>query len=164
MSLPFRHDSESGKVLRSWWDELQDKNKGSRAELRRCQTPAKVSFVRAYHTLFYDLQEYGYTPGSKLSAIAALAAHVKDVRGDKPFAQQMAAPKVDGGTAPQLSELRFRRLLQYESIDELFPPLRRAVHLLGGNINLYSLANSVYRWGDRERRQWAYAYYGDLKS
>ncbi len=86
------------------------------------------------------------------------------MRGDKPFAQQMAAPKLDGGTAPQLSELRFRRLLQYERINDLFPALRRVVYLLGGNINLYSLANSVYFWGDRQRQEWAYAYYGDLKS
>jgi CRISPR system Cascade subunit CasB len=159
----FRHDTEPGKVLYTWWAELED-NKGDRADLRRCREPVEAVFVPAYHDLYRDLRPHGHADNTKLPAVAALAAHVRQVRGDKPFAHQMAAPKVEGSTAPQLSELRFRRLLQCETLDELFPALRRVVHLLGGNVNLYSMANSVYYWGDRERRQWAYAYYGDLKS
>jgi CRISPR system Cascade subunit CasB len=159
----FRHDTEPGKMLHAWWAGLE-KNKGDRAHLRRCQEPIEALFVPAYHDLYRDLRPHGHANNFKLPAVAALAAHVRQVRGDKPFAHQMAAPKAEGNTAPQLSELRFRRLLQCETLDELFPALRRVVHLLDGNVNLYSLANSVYYWGDRERRQWAYAYYSDLKS
>ncbi len=159
----FRHDTEPGRVLHTWWADLED-NKGDRARLRRCREPLEALFVSVYHDLYRELRQHGHADHVKLPAVAALAAHVRTVRGDKPLAHQMAAPKVEDSTTPQLSELRFRRLLQCETLDELFPALRRVVHLLNGSLNLYSLANSVYRWDDRERRQWAYAYYSDLKS
>ncbi|WP_089941174.1 type I-E CRISPR-associated protein Cse2/CasB [Candidatus Entotheonella palauensis] len=159
----FHPNTEYGKELYSWWTELQEDNKGGRAELRRCREPVEALRVSAYHDLHRNLRQHGYTDKVKLLAIAALTAHVKQVRGDKRLAQQMAASKVEGGTTPQLSELRFRRLLQHENLDELFPALRRVVNLLNGHVNLYSLASSVYCWGDRERRQWAYDYYGELQ-
>jgi CRISPR system Cascade subunit CasB len=164
MALQFRADTEPGKVLYRWRTELEE-NKGYRAALRRCREPLEALFVPAYHDLYHDLlRQDGCVDSVKLPAIAALAAHVTQVRGEKQFAQQMAAPKVQSGTTPQVSELRFRRLLQCETVDELFPALRRVVHLLDGSVNLYNLANSVYWWGDQKRREWAYAYYGDLQS
>ncbi len=160
----FREGTENGKILHRWWSELQaPENRGRRAELRRCRAPFDALFAPAYHDLHRRLGQRGDPDTVTLPAIAALAAHVQHMRGDKRFAQQMAASKSEGGTSPRLSELRFRRLLQYERIDELFPALRRVVRLLDGSVNLYSLANSVYWWGDRERRQWAYDYYGDLQ-
>jgi len=171
MALQFRADTEPGKVLYRWLAEFDEdekgkqSKKGDRAALRRCHEPLEALFVPAYHDLYHELlRQDDYVDSVKLPAIAALTAHVKQVRGDKQFAQQMAAPKAQGGNAPQVSELRFRRLLQCETVDELFPALRRVVHLLDGSVNLYNLANSVYWWGDQKRREWAYAYYGDLQA
>jgi len=171
MALQFCADTEPGKILYRWLAQFDEdekgkqSKKGDRAALRRCHEPLEALFVPAYHDLYHDLlRQDDYVDRIKLPAIAALAAHVKQVRGEKKFAQQMATPKVQGGTTPQVSELRFRRLLQCEIVDELFPALRRVVQLLDGSVNLYSLANSIYWWGDRQRREWAYAYYGDLQS
>lgn len=161
MSLQFR-DEEPRSVLYTWWTELED-NKGDRAALRRCREPREALFVPVYHQLYRRLHHNNGISLRRLSAIAALASHVKQVT-TQDLATQMASPKAPGSTAPSVSELRFRRVLQCESVEELFPALRRIISLLEGKVNLYNLADSVYWWGDRVRRDWAYAYYGALKS
>jgi len=162
MSLQFRPDTEAGKVLRTWWEGLED-NKGGRAELRRCYKTSEVLFVPAYHELFIKLRQHGSLSRECLPAVAGLLAHVKTFAAGKNLAQQMVSPKA-GGSQPSLSEIRFRRLLQCQSQEELFPELRRALYLLDGAVNIYSLAKSVYYWKDEKTRQdWAYAYYGALQ-
>jgi CRISPR system Cascade subunit CasB len=157
----FKPDTEINNVLREWWKSLEN-NKGDRAALRRCHQTAQVLFVPAYHELCVKLRQHGRLKAEQLPAVAGLLAHVKkDI--DKELPKQMATPKTAGGE-PVLSELRFRRLLQCQSQEELFPALRRVVRLLDGNVNLYSLAESVYwwghaDWGERVRQHWAYAYY-----
>jgi CRISPR system Cascade subunit CasB len=162
MPLQFRPDSEAGSVLHSWWVRLED-NKGDRAALRRCQEPLEALFVPAYHQLYHALRPYDGSSDLRLPAIAALLAHVKHILPGPDFATQMAAPKLTGGEAPRLSELRFRRVLQCQTINELFPALRRVIALLDDSVNIYSLADNLYWWGDRVRRDWAYAYYGALR-
>jgi CRISPR system Cascade subunit CasB len=73
------------------------------------------------------------------------------------LAEQMATGKTDGSA--RVSGLRFRRLLKVKEADGLFSALGRVVALLGGAVNLQSLANSVYFWNDRTRKQWAFEYY-----
>ena len=162
MPLQFRQDNKVRSVLHEWWAHLED-NKGDRAALRRCQEPLEALFVPAYHRLYHELRQHDGSSDLRLPAIAALLAHVKSEVTDKEFASQMATPKLTGGETPRLSELRFRRLLQCQTVNELFPALRRVVYVLDGSVNLYSLADSVYWWGEKVRRDWAYAYYGSLK-
>jgi CRISPR system Cascade subunit CasB len=162
MSLQFKPETDAGKVLHNWWSELEE-NKGDRAALRRCGESVAVVFVPAYHDLYEELKRCGQTNESRLPAVAGLLAHVKSLLPGRILAEQMANPKGPGSTAPTVSELRFRRLLQCQTPEELFPALRRVVSLLNEQVNIYSLADSVYWWGDAMRRRWAYAYYGALK-
>ena len=162
MPLQFRSDNETGRVLYTWWTSLED-NKGDRAALRRCRLPLEALFIPAYHHLHRDLTRHDSINDRRLPAVAALLAHVKEERIENEFAVQMAAPR-SGGDTPRLSELRFRRLLQCQTLDDLFPALRRVVHLLDGHVDIYSLADSVYWWGENMRRRLAYAYYGALRS
>lgn len=161
MSLQF-DKAPAREVLHEWWTGLEN-DKGDRAALRRCREPLEALFIPAYHRLYLELcnklDKTDRPDRNKLPEVAALLAHVRSPVIEKSFAAQMATPR-QGGSEPRLSELRFRRLLQYPTREELFPALRRVVRLLDGNVNPYSLANDLYWWGDRVKREWAYQYYG----
>ncbi len=75
---------------------------------------------------------------------AALAAHIKFIDEQKSFAAQLGQKK--GGDTPVMSKLRFSHLLAVKTPDELLRQLRRAVKLLDGSVNLFSLADDIFCW------------------
>lgn len=154
--LKFEHDSPETQALSKWWLALND-NRGDRAELRRCSTLAEVAFTPAYHRLRLDLMKFGAVNANSLALVAGLAARVKNSIGGNTLAEQMATGKSDGSA--RVSGLRFRRLLKLKEREELFTAMGRVISLLGGAVNLQSLADSVYYWNDRTRKQWAFEYY-----
>ena len=155
----FQAGDDSAAILRAWWEGLE-RDRGERALLRRASTPTELVFSPAYHRLLSLLQQRGYMVNREaLAAVAGLASHVKgDAGTDKRLAQQMASPK-PGGSGAKVSGLRFRRLLAVIQRDELYPFLIRVIRLLGGKVNLLALANAVYWWNEKTRKQWAYDYY-----
>ena len=62
------------------------------------------------------------------------------------------------GNPPVVSELRFRRLIQRDRAD-LYVSMIRVLRMLGNKANLHDVANSVYYWGDKVKRDWAFAYF-----
>ncbi len=54
--IRFYPGSDAGRILRKWHASLSD-NRGDRAALRKCATPANVVFVPAYHALFHDIAD-----------------------------------------------------------------------------------------------------------
>ncbi len=152
-----KRDDESYSILVKWWQELEN-DRGSRASLRRAKNSTEVVFSPTYHRLLNQLQQKDYTVYREALAVAAgLASHVKDVALDKNLAQQMAA-STDGDRA-RVSGLRFRRLLAINQREELYPVMIRVIRLLKGEVNLVSLAHSVYWWNEKIHREWAYDYY-----
>lgn len=147
----FDPDYESGKILFQWWKELEDR-RGDRAQLRRTRDPAEVVFVPAYHYLYHQLR---LADKEALACVAGLCAHVKDNDSGQTFAEQMA----DGNDKAKVSGLRFRRLLRIDDRDELYNAMRRMIQMLGGVVNIYSLAQTVYWWNQRTKKQLAYEYY-----
>jgi CRISPR system Cascade subunit CasB len=160
--LQFGKDSPESQALTAWWRKL-DVNRGDRAELRRCGTPAEVVFTPAYHRLRHDVIRFGAVRDDNLATIAGLAARVKSNAVESTIAEQMASGKGDSSKA-RVSGLRFRRLLKVKDQEELFLALGRVIALLGGSINLQSMAQSVYFWNDRTRKQWAFDYYSKAPS
>ncbi len=154
--LKLEHDSPETQALARWWLALND-NRGDRAELRRCSTLAEVAFTPAYHRLRLDLMKFGAVNADALALVAGLAARVKSNLAGNTLAEQMATGKSDGSA--RVSGLRFRRLLKIKEREELFTTMGRVIALLGGAVNLQSLANSAYYWTDRTRKQWAFEYY-----
>ena len=72
----------------------------------------------------------------------------------------MAEGKGQGSdTKAKVSGLRFRRLLRIDDRDELYNAMRRMIQMLGGVVNIYSLAHAVYWWNQRTKKQLAYEYY-----
>lgn len=160
--LSFKKNSPEVQKLLEWWDDLDKKYRGERAVLRRCSTPAEVVFSPAYHRLRKTLMNVGRFDDKfddRLSLIVGLSARVKTNAGGSNIAEQMATGKPDGSA--RVSGLRFRRLLKVKDIEKLFISLSRTIALLGDAINLQSLAQSVYFWNDRTRKDWAFDYYSN---
>jgi CRISPR system Cascade subunit CasB len=155
--LRFDKDSPEYGVLIEWWKGL-DADRGNRAALRRCNNVTEVAFAPSFHALNRSLMQHGHVDSESLAVVAALAAHVKEHDARMSLAEQMATPKAAGGSSA-VSDLRFRRLLRIQDRDELLPALLRVMRLLGGNLNLQGLAESVYGWNDYIRKKWAFDYY-----
>jgi CRISPR system Cascade subunit CasB len=162
-------DHQSVALLTTWWQQLEH-DKGERAALRRAASLTEVMLSPAYMRLLRTLRGGDYAisnhnlPLAKIAAIAGLAARIK-----KPtsvgLATSMGTPK-PGGSSPTLSELRLRRILACDDIEELYTLLRRALALLDDRANLADLAATVWNWSRLDekhpydpRRRLAYDYY-----
>lgn len=156
-------------LLVAWWQQLEH-DKGERAALRRAASLTEVMLSPAYMRLLRSLRGSGYAISNhnlqlaKIAAISGLAARIKEQTNDG-LAKHMGTPK-PGGTTPAFSELRLRRILACDDIEELYTLLRRALALLGDQANLADLAATIWNWSpldDRRphdpRRQLAYDYY-----
>ena len=69
-----------------------------------------------------------------------------------------------GESRPDLSEARFRRLLQTEDGEAKVSAFVRLIAILGGTINIPALTNDFLLWnhpdlGDAVRERWAFHYY-----
>ena len=169
--FPFPNDPQDASytILLDWWTALEA-DKGERAELKRAENPLRVAFSPAYHDLLHRLQEAGYRLGTggreRLAVLAGLAAHVKQhTDNGRSLATQMGSPK-PGSDKATVSELRFRRILATDDLDDLYTQLRRAISLLDGTANLIDLARVLFRWRPiaeqnpyDPRKNWAYDYY-----
>jgi CRISPR system Cascade subunit CasB len=160
-------DHPSYVILQDWWQALEN-DRGGRAALRRAATLTEVMLCPAFHRLLNDLRQAGYAvPESrypKLAAIAGLAARVR-AETDDGLAKRMGTPK-SGGDKAAVSELRMRRLLACDDLEELYTLLRRALSLLDDRANLTDLAAVVWHWTPMDekrandpRRRMAYDYY-----
>lgn len=162
-------DHQSVALLVDWWQQLEH-DKGERATLRRAASLTEVMLSPSFMRLLRALRNQGYAIGngniqlSKIAALAGLAARVK-TQTDVGLAAHMGTPK-PGGSTPAFSELRLRRILACDDIEELYTLLRRALALLGDQANLADLAATIWNWAPLDdkrpydpRRRLAYDYY-----
>ena len=159
MNPDFSPNSALIRELTRWWEEDLQKNRGARAELRRCASVDEVAMTAVFARLCHSLRghfegEHGWQ--DRLAAIAGLLAHLRSLEPGKTLPERMAERKAGG--SPAVSELRFRRLLQ-RNRSELYPSLVRVLHMLGYSADLSDLAEALYYWGDRIKKKWAYAYF-----
>lgn len=154
--LSFKKDSPEVQVLIRWWEGM-DKDRGERAVLRRSATLSEVVFSPTYHRLRRALMNISRFDDDRLSLVVGLSARVRANADGFGIAEQMATGKPDGSA--RVSGLRFRRLLKVNNREELFNAMTRIIALLGGAVNLQSLAQSVYFWNDKTRKDLAFEYY-----
>lgn len=140
-------EDESFGVLKDWWRDLEN-DKGERAALRRAASLTEVMLSPAFHRLLNRLRQAGYAVPEgrfpKLAAIAGLAARLKDAEGG-PLGGDMGTPK-PGGTKARVAELRLRRLLACNDLEELYTLLRRVLALLDDRARLADLATTIWHW------------------
>jgi CRISPR system Cascade subunit CasB len=153
MSKHIQDEQTLEHQLVTWWSGLSDR-RGERAELRRAKSVAEVIMTPSFQKLCTKLVEQLPSDFNKesVAAIVGLLSHVEE-RTDKKLASQMAE-----GNPPVVSELRFRRLLQRDR-DELYVAMIRIIRMLKKQANPYDLINSVYYWGDKRKKRWAYTYF-----
>jgi CRISPR system Cascade subunit CasB len=158
MYLSFTDPETKDELLR-WWKAL-DISRGDRAELRRCHSPLNVAFTPTYHRLMGALAKYGPVKEDDLAIVAGVLSHVKTYNPGS-FPVQMASPSSADGKKAKVSGLRFRRLLKIDGDDpdKLYGSMIRVVHLLGDDVDIPSLANGIYWWNERTKKDWAFAYY-----
>ena len=160
------HDTQEEKrklfnaTVTEWWREMQQdgqpNRRGELAELRRCKTLAEVLLAPRFQVLRWKLHKAGYGYAPSIAAVAGILARVKQTT-DLTFPAWLA-----GGGEPRLSELRFRRLIGYKTLDEAFPALVRVLAVADNTAPIASLANDIYHWNDQTRQRWTFAYYDAL--
>jgi CRISPR system Cascade subunit CasB len=167
MKRSFSHANHElrGKALCEWHESLEN-DRGSRARLRRAASPDEVIFEPSFHQLLTKLRPVLRVDDPRvrrdLAALAGLAARVREHTGGIALARQMGTSGARrSSSGPAVSEQRFRRLLTTASLDARYAQLSRVIHLLGGKVDLLSLADAVCDWdADPDlRQQWAYDYY-----
>jgi len=163
----FDPESGLGQALTLWWERLQGKGEfegqvqtADRAELSRAKTIADVMLLPSFQHAcvrfkpFFKAEDWEKSI-ERLALIAALLARVRDMT-DQSVPLQMASPQK--GEKPVVSELRFRRLIQRDR-DELYGAMIRVLQKLGRTANIHQLANDMYYWGDKVKRDWAFTYF-----
>jgi len=151
------------RTIIAWQKELEEE-RGDRAELRRCRSPAEVAFVPAFYRLKMDMPQ-NLDP-ERLAAVAGILSHVEippKVDGRVTIAELFARPD-EGRSAPRISDPRFRRLLRVADDDyaELYPMLTRIIRQIKRKVPeqaIPSLVWGVYKWDQTTKRRWAEAYY-----
>ena len=149
----FDADQPSGEILKNCWEDVQQQ-RGARAQLCRAKSVDEIVLLPVFQRYCLWFRPYFQREENweyRLAAVIGLLAHVRTTTGE-PLARQMA------GNPPAVSELRFRRLLQKDRRD-LFVALIRILRMLDHRANLHDLADGVYYWGNRIKRDWAFAYF-----
>lgn len=155
--VSFHPEAALGHLLLRWWQGLES-DKGGRAELRRAHDLTAVALTSAYQRFYRQALNSGWPEDAapwqneRLAAIVALLAHVKSNDGRK------LAEIMSEGERPPFSVLRFRRLLEAPTLDDVFLSLRRALPIIGHQANVHQIANDLLHWGDKTKKEWAYAY------
>jgi len=156
-STSFSSDTVQG-ILYQWWEGLNE-NRGDRAELRRCRSVDGVLLTEGYHRLRVQLARTGlpFNEG-QLGTVAGVLAYVEE---DAPGLEELGAHMAGGAREEDalVSGLRFRRLLQRESREDLYRPMIRTVRLLGRRVNVGALARDLFYWGTSVRKRWARTYW-----
>jgi len=161
-------DQTSYALLRGWRENLES-DRGERAALRRAGTLTEVMLSPAFHRLLHGLRRGGFQIPvqryPRLAAIAGLAARLRGTEGAA-LGVQCGSPRKSADKKPGVSELRMRRLLACDDLEELYTLLRRVLALLDNQASLTDLAAFVWNWRKLDekypfdpRRQLALDYY-----
>lgn len=147
-----------------WWklchsDSSLSSFKADLAALRRCHSVSEVMFVPAFHRLVsMSNTELNDMKTLHSLAVAAWVLSWVDEKQDVKFAEQIA--KND----PPVRSIRFRRLLECSSHDELGMQLIRMVRLMKNTANVSDLSQGILSWmsGTWVQERWASTYYANM--
>lgn len=154
-----------GDLARQWWRGLQpapDRGRpGDRAALARLRR-ADVGSAMMDEAALGLFRIFGWRSPSRLPRIATLACVLAHVRTDieNSFGSAIGRDSIDDKDSAVLSVVRFQRLLNADTEEEIERGFRRAVALLGGEANVADLARIILFFDDEEtRRRLAFDYF-----
>ena len=149
-----------GSVAEAWWKGLESRT-GARARLKRSGSILELALEPETHVLKRQLFA---VPDLKASIeIVALVAGVLTWIDDR----SSLSPGVQlGKLADKQSSIepRFLRLLKEDrnSGDDLLTQWRRILALLKGSANPGALAETLFYWGDSQKKQLATEFYENV--
>jgi CRISPR system Cascade subunit CasB len=140
-----------------WWQDL-DKNPGGRAMLRRSKNMNQVAMLPIYYSLLNDIRKVDpdFKNTFALPLVAGVLSRVKVHFPDKKNAAVMG---FEENGKKKVKDLRFRKLLRTEDLDDLYLLMIRLIHLMDDRANVYDLIRSLLNWREWTRRKWAEDYY-----
>lgn len=155
------------EIAARWWRELNPKDpkdqppfaRAALAQLRRCTSPAQAATISEALDLARRLGTASAQQARLEPALltAMVLAHVREDDPKASAARQLGRAGSDERAA--MSPLRFARLLSGETTAEKLIAFRRAVALLGGKVNVSSLAAASMNWSEKTRIAWAFDYH-----
>jgi CRISPR system Cascade subunit CasB len=155
------------KIAAQWWRELNPENqkdqlpnaRAALARLRRCTSLAQAATIPEALDLARRLGVVStqQTLLERALLTAMVLAHVRDDDPKASAARQLGRASAEARAV--VSPLRFARLLSAESTAEQLIAFRRAVALLGGTVNVASLAEASMNWSEKTRIAWAFDYH-----
>ncbi len=145
-----------------WWRELATAEFGRRdraavARLRRAasaleaaEEPATIDLVRRLGGGIESLE--------RVAVCAGVLAHVRD-DDTAPAARRVGSPRSGSNARAPMSSLRFRRLIQADTADDMLVQFRRLVALADRKANVADLAAALLDWSDLRKRDWIFRYH-----
>ena len=139
------------QVIQDWYHWLhQDKQKGVRAQLKRCASLDEVIIERGFLRLNQALPRLNQYNLMGVALVAGVLAITKTI--DSATLITLLGKAKEGSDTPVFSELRFQRLLASDNEEQLFKNMRRAVIQAGEKSNPLALADCLLHW-QREHQQ-----------
>lgn len=160
---------DAGLHALTWWRALQPNpdanrpgNRAALAKLRRCATVAQAMLEPSALLLFQAVKA---TAAGDLPAVGLAAAVLARVREDAPspsVARLVGPGSIETPETALLKPLRFRRLMEADTLDERLAAFRRLVALAGGALPVRDLAEALLDWSDKRRQRWVYSYWNAM--
>ena len=159
MTDPIRHAAAA--VAHDWWQRLTTmdgvqvgRRRAALARMRRAATPIEV--MQEPEALRLVARLLPRSP-ERVAMIAGVLAFVRE-SDDRSVARAVGRATLDDDQSAQLSEGRFRRMLQAEP-DELMETMRRLVRMTRGKANVRDLSSAILYWGHNVKKRWIFDYY-----
>lgn len=152
-------EPDHGFVALQWWRVLTGqhpgrketgKDRAARARLRRA-SPTDAMCEEATLQLLHALK----LSSARLPRVATLAAVLATIReddGKRPFGRQIGREKITDAKSAKLSMIRFRRLLEAETEEEIATALRRAIAIAGFTVNVRDVTRTLLFWEDEKTK------------
>ena len=152
-------NSRAQDIAYDWWTRLRNpsgRHRAALARIRRAHTTVDVIQEPEALRLITRLRPFRLNDDrvATLAGVLALVRENHEIR----IARDVGRRSLDEDQSAQLSEARFRRLMQTES-DDLMTQMRRLVQMAKGRANVRDLAEAILYWGDRIRSEWTFEYY-----
>jgi len=161
------NSAEDERIAARWWRGLQpytsdgkanvSADRAALARLRRAdlmeamQDPATLALFRAL----------GRKRPAELPDVALCAATLAGLREDRPEhpARSLGPPSMDEMQQAAIKPLRFRRLIEADTLDERLTALRRAIQLADRRLNVREIAAVCLDWSENRKQRWIFEYY-----
>lgn len=160
---------DAGFHALTWWSALRPdpeaKRPGDRAafaRLRRCGTVAEAMQEPSALLLFQAVKATAPGDLPTVGLAAAVLAHVRDDAPGPSVARQVGPASIEAPETALLKPLRFRRLMEADTLDERLQAFRRLAALAGGTLPVRDLAGALLDWADWRRTRWVYEYWNAL--